>query len=365
MSRGGKLPISRTAIAGLAATAMAAGAATTYAVQKRMIDRALGRRRIAEAEEVQPRILGTLSGTPHTVEADDGVHLYVDVDELDGDETDRVTVVFCHGYALQSAAWHFQREHFRTVPGIRRLVFFDQRGHGRSARGPAQHATIDQLGRDLGRVLDRITPDGSVVLVGHSMGGMTVMALADARPELFGSRIVGVALLSTSPGRLAEVTLGAPAAVGRVFHRLAPPVFAALGRAPTLVQQGRRFSRDLELLVTRYYGFASRIPLDLLEWHSSILMSTPVEVIAEFFPAFDAHDKLGALGVLGDVEVLLLCGVADLMTPPAHTARMAEVLPDARLVLVPDAGHMVVAERPDVVNSALDALVDRVRTAHP
>ena len=51
------------------------------------------------------------------------------------------------------------------------------------------------------------------MLGGHSMGGMTVIALAEQRPELFGDRIAGVALVGTSSGGLDAVTYGLPAPV--------------------------------------------------------------------------------------------------------------------------------------------------------
>ena len=50
-------------------------------------------------------------------------------------------------------------------------------------------------------------PEGPIVLVGHSMGGMTIMALADAHPELFGDQVLGVALLSTSAGEVGSAGL--------------------------------------------------------------------------------------------------------------------------------------------------------------
>ena len=129
-------------------------------------------------------------------------------------------MVFCHGFALTQETWHYQR---RDLGDVGRLVFYDQRGHGRSGWGDREHANIDQLGRDLRRVVDAAAPTGPVVLIGHSMGGMTIMALADQAPELFGDRIVGVALLSTSAGKLAEVGFGAPAAIARsgARHRVA------------------------------------------------------------------------------------------------------------------------------------------------
>src|SRR6059058_4821257 len=134
-------------------------------------------------------VLPSLSDPPpngsRTVRTDDGVDLHVEVEE--NADTD-LTVVLAHGFRA-------------------RLVLFDQRGHGRSSWTKLTKATIDRTGRDLGEVLDATTPEGPVVLAGHSMGGMSIMALARQRPELFGTRVVGVFLLATSAGGLVETGL--------------------------------------------------------------------------------------------------------------------------------------------------------------
>ena len=78
----------------------------------------------------------------------------------------------------------------RRSAGSHRLVFYDQRSHGAPA-GQAEHATIDQLGATSQRPRRLVAPT-AVVLVGHSMGGMTLLALAEQHPELFGDRVVGV-----------------------------------------------------------------------------------------------------------------------------------------------------------------------------
>ena len=109
---------------------------------------------------------------PDVVVADDGTRLHVEVDDVPGSP---VTVVFVHGFTASLEEFQLQREALR---GRFRTVLYDQRGHGRSAWGDVRHATIDQLGRDLASVLDRHAPSGPVVLLGHSMGGMTIMALA-------------------------------------------------------------------------------------------------------------------------------------------------------------------------------------------
>ena len=119
-----------------------------------------------------------------------------------------VTVVFCHGLALNQDSWHYQRRDLadlaRTAPG-----WCSGTSAGTAGPAAARPSTPPSTSSaaTCGRVLDATAPNGPVVLVGHSMGGMTIMALADQQPELFGDRVVGVALISTSPGRLAEVTL--------------------------------------------------------------------------------------------------------------------------------------------------------------
>src|SRR6266516_4568754 len=146
--------------------------------------------------------LGQLRGRELTVLADDGVALHT---EIDGPDDAPVTVVFSHGYTLNQGSWHYQRRDLGAPGSGCRLVFWDQRSHGRSGRSQRARENIDQLGHDLHAVIRAVAPGRtSVVLVGHSMGGMTIMALADQRPELFGANVVGVALVATSASGLSD-----------------------------------------------------------------------------------------------------------------------------------------------------------------
>lgn len=339
---------------GAAAGVVAAGAAVGLAAERYAVGRSF--RRADEVSEREP--YGELRGTVVPVTSTDGVALHVEVDGARPRARTQppVTVVFCHGLALSQDSWHFQR---RDLTDLGRLVFWDQRGHGRSGRGATQHATIDQLGRDLHAVIRATAPTGKIVLVGHSMGGMTVMALADQHPELFGGRVVGVALVSTSPGRLAEVTFGVPAAAGRALRKAAPKALAALNRRPGLVARGRHLGGDIEFVLTKRYSFATDVPPSLVQFVSRLHDQTPLDVLAELFPAFDAHDKLDALAVLNGVETLILGGDQDVMTPADHSREMVERVPGAELVILPDGGHLVMLEHPDVVNEHLRDLVTR------
>ncbi|HEX6577340.1 MAG TPA: alpha/beta hydrolase [Jiangellaceae bacterium] len=333
---------------GAALGVAAAGAAVGFTAERYVVGRSLrGDDPYADED------FGSLRGTAHHLRTDDGVDLHVEVDEAAAP----VTVVFTHGYALNHDSWHFQR---RDLAGTARLVFWDQRSHGRSMRAPEDSITIERLGRDLGEVLDATVPRGPVVLAGHSMGGMTILALAAGRPQLFGDRVAGVALIATSARDLGAVSLGLPGPLGRLTHKVAPGVVAALARRPELIERGRRAGSDLGYVLTRRYSFVESRSASLIEFTAAMNAATPIEVLADFLPLFSGHDGRASLPVLARVPVLVVGAVGDLLAPVEHSRELADALPDASYVEVPDAGHMVILERHDVVTAHLRELVDRI-----
>ncbi|WP_432143898.1 alpha/beta fold hydrolase [Streptomyces sp. bgisy084] len=405
-------------VAGAAIGVVAAGAAAGVAIERMTVGRGMRRRARLALDASGP--YGTLRGTPGAAIAEDGTELYYEVDEPGvetgrpekdghpgkgrngkGGKADRSakpvrgkearaaqeaqgglrkrltaalgrrapapTVVFSHGYCLSQDSWHFQRSALR---GAVRTVHWDQRSHGRSSRGHGQidgtePVTIDLLGRDLKAVLDAAVPEGPIVLVGHSMGGMTVMALADQFPEYVAERVVGVALIGTSAGRLSEVGFGLPSMGVKAFHWLAPGVLKALGWQREIVERGRRATADLFAgLIKRYsFGTPEKVDPGIARFGERLIEATPIDVVAEFFPAFAVHDKTEALVAYDAVPSLVLAGESDLITPADHSRTIAEVLPDAELVCVPGAGHLVMLERPELVNEHLVSLVERAGAA--
>jgi pimeloyl-ACP methyl ester carboxylesterase len=334
-------------IAGATVGVLAAGAVAGILAERKLV----ARRRAAA---VQP--FGSVRGKRHTVTTEDGLSLYAEVDQGDG-----VTVVFVHGYALNLDCWHFQRLALR---GEHRLVLYDQRSHGRSERSPSERCTFDQLGRDLASVNVQIGGDGPVVLVGHSMGGMTIMALAEQRPDLIGSRVIGAALCSTSAGGLTAATLGLPGLPGRVLQRMSPAVLATMARAPRLIERGRRVGSDIGFVVTRRLAFGGEVPQEYVDFTDEMLAATPIDVVADFFPGFDTLDKYAALAVLGRVPVTVITGRRDHITRYEHSERIAELIEGADLVEFPHAGHMVLLECHDEVSKVLEQLVEEAVARH-
>ncbi|MFJ8821721.1 alpha/beta fold hydrolase [Streptomyces sp. NPDC102467] len=364
----------RAGFAGAALGVVAAGAAAGVAVERLTVGRGMRRRARLALDASGP--YGALRGIPGRARASDGTELYYEVDEVEPDTADGtrrrrvfgrkapapVTVVFSHGYCLNQDSWHFQRAALR---GVVRCVYWDQRSHGRSERGAEQleegvPVSIDRLGEDLRTVLDAAAPEGPIVLVGHSMGGMTVMALADRCPELIRERVVGVALVGTSSGKLGEVNYGLPVAGVNAVRRVLPGLLKALGQRADLVEKGRRATADLFAGIIKRYSFATRdVDPAIARFAERMIEGTPIDVVAEFYPAFQEHDKTAALQRFAPLPVLVLAGEQDLVTPSGHSEAIAALLPDAEFVLVPDAGHLVMMEHPETVTGRLADLLAR------
>ncbi|MEI4279448.1 alpha/beta hydrolase [Klenkia terrae] len=307
------------------------------------------------------------------VHATDGVLLHV---EEVGPEDAPLTVVLVHGYSLSMASWTFQRRDLgrslATGNGHAlqaRLVLYDQRGHGASARGDADRSTIDQLADDLVSVLDARVPRGPVVLVGHSMGGMTLLQLAARRPELFGTRVVGVALVSTSAGGLDDLDLGLPGVVTRLRAAVFPVAGYVMRHRPGWAEFVRRAAADVVSWATKALSFAGDdVDPRLVDYVDAMIGGTPVEVIAEFYPALVGLDASAALEPLAAIPVLVLTGDADKLIPQGHSDRIVAALTaagarDVRYRVVPDSGHLVLLEHPDEVTAAITDLVRRVAAA--
>jgi pimeloyl-ACP methyl ester carboxylesterase len=307
-----------------------------------------------------PLTLSPLSGPPppgsRTVTADDGVPLHV---EVDGVADAPLTVVFSHGFTARLAEWDLQRAALRNRA---RLVLWDQRGHGRSGWTPLTKATIDRTGRDLGQVLDATTPTGPVVLAGHSMGGMSVMALARQRPDLFGDRVVGVFLLATSAGGLVETgPLGLAVKLIRRLHLLSLYLRFLQLIAPPLERVRRRGTALSRRVVRRLLFGADDADPANVRLVQELLEETPLPVTMAFYATFLDHDESAALEVLRRVPVTVVAATHDRLTPAAHGRRIAETIGEgADLVVVPGAGHSVNLTRTRIVDDALNALVDRV-----
>ncbi|MEU7631917.1 alpha/beta hydrolase [Nocardia sp. NPDC049220] len=289
---------------------------------------------------------------PGTVLAEDGVRLAT---RECGPADAPVTVVFVHGFCNSMGSFHFQRRDLEKRWGARvRMVLFDLRGHGRSDTPDSASCTIAQLGRDLVTVLESVAATGPVVLVGHSLGGMAVLAAAARFPELFAARVIGIALLSTAAAEVA--TTG----IGQLLRNPAIDGFRlAVRTAPALVQAGRVTARRVITPFLHVSSFHGQVSPTLSRFTTMMIDRTPVETVVKFLEAIELHDESAALPGLADTPVLVLGGVHDLVIPWRNSRALAAALPNSELVRLAHAAHMPHLQFPDIVNAALDRLLVR------
>lgn len=289
----------------------------------------------------------------HAVVTDDGVTLAV---RETGPAAAEVTVVLLHGHCLRTDSWMFVRAQLgRRHPDVR-IVAYDHRGHGASQTAPASTYTLDRLARDLHLVLDAVAPRGRVVIVGHSMGGMTALTYARLYPHEIGTRIAGVALVSSSSGGLTDTGLG------RLLHNPAVAWFqSAVRRAPGAMHRAKLLGCRVFAPAIRAIEFGDRkVSPRVLALAAAMRNETPIVTMATFLSAFQTYDEGATLAALDGVPTLVLCGAADLMTPVSHSVAVAAELTGAELVMVDGAGHAVILEQPHEVTTALSRLLRRI-----
>jgi pimeloyl-ACP methyl ester carboxylesterase len=219
------------------------------------------------------------------------------------------------------------------VEGGHRVVLYDQRGHGGSTLGSGP-MSIDRLGDDLLAVLDHVGGT-DLVLAGHSMGGMTVQALAVNHPDVVRDRVRGIALVSTAAQ---AVPRPLPAGiVNRVLGDRSSRIFAkrsvGLSRGAVGVQ-----------------AFESHVRAT-----GDAFAATSGAARAGFLVGISRMDYRGGLASIA-VPVRVLVGTHDRLTPVARARVLAERIPGARLDVLPGLGHMLPLEAPDQLAEAITAL---------
>jgi pimeloyl-ACP methyl ester carboxylesterase len=343
-------------IVGAVVGVAAAGLATAFAVERALVRRSVN-------APGDPYVDEPLGDQPYdeelTVTSAEGTDLHVEVIEPT-EPTVKPTIVFVHGLALDMGTFYFQRK-MLAERGEHRLVFYDQPGHGRSGKLQSGDYDITALGKSLAAVLDETVPDGRIILVGHSMGGMTIMAFAEHYPQWFGERVTGVVLISTSAGLFDKTKLGLQSLVARA----SAPFFPLWGKAARLggntIDRARLASSDLSWLLTRRYGFGEAKPSpSLVTFVEAMNSKTSVETLTKYLKTLYTHNRFPALSALRGVPVLVIVGTRDVLTPVTHSEEMVKHLPNAELIKIDDSGHVVMLEKSDEVNATILAFLEKL-----
>ncbi|MEU5905401.1 alpha/beta hydrolase [Micromonospora sp. NPDC047467] len=291
----------------------------------------------------------------------DGVRLHV---ETTGPADAPVTAILLHGWTLDGRAWHRQLDALTGMPdGAVRVVTFDARGHGRSSCMALPTATLAQLGDDLAAVIDAVAPAGRVVLVGHSLGGMTIMEYAHRHPAHFAARTAGLVFVSTTAEGHTHTAYGLSPRITRLI-RLAETTGAGVLARCGSWRPPRPLLRALQPSI-RWMLFGDRCDPADIRLVTSAVAHASLRSIGGFRASIGAQRRLDTLATLAHLPAAALVGDRDRLTPPPCAESIAAALPATELTICSGAGHMLMMERPDEVNAALTGVLRRVLAEPP
>ena len=218
-----------------------------------------------------------------------------------------------------------------------RVVRYDHRGNGRSARPPLATLTMPQLADDAVAMADHLGAD-RVHVIGHSYGGFVGQELAIRHPD----RVRSLVLVCTGPGGHGAgedpADLGAP---------VPADLAAALASAPTSVAE----AAAAMLPVLHYY--VHRYPVAELARRMRAVVPAPAAMARsmEVLAGWSAVDRLATISA----PTLVVAGSYDVLLPPAQARRIARRVPGAHLVELAGSAHFPWYDQPAEFFTALDA----------
>jgi pimeloyl-ACP methyl ester carboxylesterase len=243
-------------------------------------------------------------------------------------------VLLVMGLGMNATGW------WRTVPVLAEsfeVIAFDNRGVGRSARPPGPYS-VPQMADDAVAVLDAAGAERAHVY-GISLGGMIAQEIALRHPD----RVDALVLGATTPGG----ALGVPADEHTLqfFQRRGQMTAEEAVWASVPYNYGPRTRAE----------HAQRIGEDIVQ---RLRYPIEPEPYAAQLAAALGHDAAGRLGDIA-VPTLVVHGEADRMVPAANASRIAERIPGAELLLLPDAAHLYPSDDPGADRAVARFLSER------
>ena len=266
----------------------------------------------------------------------------LNVDEI-GPQSSESGAVFLHGFCLDRTIWHHQ---MTALNSGHRHLYYDARHHGIS-EGEGVPTDMALLAADLKAVVDQ-SGLSRIVLVGHSMGGMTMLEFCRQYPDYLGERVKGLVLVNTTYTDALKTVFGAE--VIGPLERVSGQTFkvSQSSRANELLFRGGDFS----YLLVKMFGFGPSPSPSQVEYVQRLLACFPSPPLIDMMTTlrnFDAEEALAKI----DVPVLIVAGGDDRITTVRASKRIAEDIEDSRLVVFDNTGHMSMMERPVEFNALL------------
>jgi pimeloyl-ACP methyl ester carboxylesterase len=242
-------------------------------------------------------------------------------------------VVLLHGFPLDRTIWSAQ---LTSIGSIYRVIAPDLRGFGRTA-APETGYTMDTMAGDVVELLDALQINEPIVLGGLSMGGYIALALIARHPE----RVRALMLMDTR----------ASADTPEAAHNreiLAKEVEASHSTKPVI-----------EAMFPKFFSETTRLNRSELipPVQASMARASARAVAGALRGMATRRDWTSELARI-NVPTLVLGGADDVITPPDEMRKLAEGLPHAQHVVIPDAGHLAPLESSGAANKAILAFLN-------
>jgi pimeloyl-ACP methyl ester carboxylesterase len=257
-------------------------------------------------------------------------------------------VLLCDGIGCDGYVWRYLRADLGTRFGLHPHY----RGHGRTAppRDPLRIA-IEDLADDIACVLDDALVERAV-LVGHSMGVQVALETYRRHPD----RVAGLVLVCGAPSHPLRTFRGSA-----TLEELLPTIQRWIHRVPGVINRVTRM-----VLPTRIaYEVASRLeirrelvePADFMPYLEG-MARVDARLFVAMLSAAGAHSADELLPMIA-APTLVVAGGRDGFTPPDRSRAMAESIPGAELLEIPNASHTAPIERPNLVNQTVREFLAR------
>lgn len=284
-------------------------------------------------------------GDGHIIPGTDGAQLYVETTGA----ADAPVLILTHGWGLDSTIWaHAKRDLSRHF----RVVTWDLPSMGKS-KAPLKAVSLDSFARNLETVIRHVGADRAI-LVGHSIGGMTVQTLARNHPDLFPAKVAGVVLLNTTYRNPLTTMALSPLAQALRFPVLEPQLFVTIGLWPLAWLSAWKSYLDGSAHLANRLGFGPEVTRSQLEYTTLLSIRNSQAGQAKGNLAMFRWDADHALAAAG-VPVLVIGGKDDIVTRPDASWHIADVTPGAERLVVERANHMGFVERAGIYNHAIAA----------
>jgi len=222
------------------------------------------------------------------------------------------TLLFIHGAGGSHELWEYQLGFFDHAIAV------DLPGHDVGAG----RNTIDEYVEEVKRFCDENSLR-NIVMIGHSMGGGIAQKFAIDYQEYLKAIVL--------------VCTGAKL-------RVAPQIFAA----------AKNHAQAIELIIE--LAFSNKAPSETRKRAAKEMMKIRPEVIYDDFEACDKFDVMSRLKEI-KLPTLIICGLEDRVTPVKYSEYLKNNIPNSRLEIIANAGHMVMLEKPEELNERLETFI--------